>query len=308
MAAGQDYVRYLMGKGLSQVAATAAVARFIQESSLKPTIVGDKSIPGGSVGLGQWNRERKQGLMNFAGDQWSDPYRQLDYFIHEGQGPEAASYNALLAAKTPEDAAKAMMSYERPQGWTAENPAGGHGYSNTLKNYYALAGGQPLNGQAEQPLNGQAQHPLNGQAQQPFPITQAQMPLAPSEQGPVKPQFQGPVAPQFQGPTAPPVQGPTAPPVQGPETPFGSPTAVAGATPDETTPWGKLRKKLAHAATGFKMPAVSKNDTTLASLAMPGAARVDTPAVSPFDENQIANQRQQLAMAMQRLNSGKLFL
>jgi hypothetical protein len=190
--------------------------------------------------------------------------------------------------------------------WTPWMGAAAEGITGRM----GLPGGSraPLNSQAQQPLNGQAQHPLNGQAQQPFPITQAQMPLAPSEQGPVKPQFQGPVAPQFQGPTAPPVQGPTAPPVQGPETPFGSPTAVAGATPDETTPWGKLRKKLAHAATGFKMPAVSKNDTTLASLAMPGAARVDTPAVSPFDENQIANQRQQLAMAMQRLNSGKLFL
>lgn len=40
---------------------------------------------------------------------------------------------------------------------------------------------------------------------------------------------------------------------------------------------------------------------------MPKASRVDTPEAPMFDPNQIANQRQQLAMAMQKLNSGKLW-
>lgn len=97
--------------------------------------------------------------------------------------------------------------------------------------------------------------------------------------------------------------GPANPPGWG-----GPATAIAASKPDETSPWGKLRKKLATAATGFKAPNVSKNDTTLASMAMPGASRVDTPEVAPFDQNQIAQQRQNLAMAMQRLNSGKIWL
>jgi hypothetical protein len=73
-------------------------------------------------------------------------------------------------------------------------------------------------------------------------------------------------------------------------------------------PVTSLRKKLGKMMSGYSMPAVSKNDTALAGMAMPAAARVDTPEIAPFDQNQIANQRQNLAMAMQKLNSGKLWL
>src|SRR6187402_2354251 len=116
MAGAQDYVKYLMSKGLSRTQATAAIARFIQESSLNPTIKGDKSIPGASVGFGQWNRDRQQNLKSFAGDNWQDPYRQLDFFLHEGSGSgghggssEASAYNRLVNAQTREEAVMAMM-------------------------------------------------------------------------------------------------------------------------------------------------------------------------------------------------------
>lgn len=106
---------------------------------------------------------------------------------------------------------------------------------------------------------------------------------------------------QAQAPLAAGVQGPTAPQVQGPVQPPGN-TEVAA-----KSPFSDLRKKLAKAATGFKMPAIAKNDTTLSAMAMPGAARIDTPEIANFDQNQVAQQRQNLAMAMQRLNTGRLW-
>lgn len=83
----------------------------------------------------------------------------------------------------------------------------------------------------------------------------------------------------------------------------GSQTMVADTKKEKS--W---REKLGDAIGGFNMPAVAKNDTNLASLAMPKAMLAPAQAVSTFDPNQIANQRQQLAQAMQRLNSGSLWL
>lgn len=68
------------------------------------------------------------------------------------------------------------------------------------------------------------------------------------------------------------------------------------------------RKKLAKMVGGYKPPAIAKSDTGLEGLKSLPAARVDTPEIAPFDQNQVAQQRQNLAVAMQRLNSGKLWL
>lgn len=94
----------------------------------------------------------------------------------------------------------------------------------------------------------------------------------------------------------------------GPQNPPGwagpsSETMVADAKKEKS--W---REKLGDAIGGFNMPTVAKNDTNLASLAMPKAMLAPAQAVSTFDPNQQNNQRQQLAQAMQRLNSGSLWL
>jgi hypothetical protein len=75
--------------------------------------------------------------------------------------------------------------------------------------------------------------------------------------------------------------------------------------PEKKEGW---RDKLAKMAAGYKAPAVALNDTTLAGMAMPKAARIDQGEVSMFDPNALANQRNQLAMAMQKLNTGKVWL
>lgn len=128
----------------------------------------------------------------------------------------------------------------------------------------------------------------------------------------VKPDYQplamGAESIPFQGPTniARPFQGPTNTPTpfQGPVAAPASEQQIAGADKGK----GGWREKLAKLQAGFKMPAIAKSDTALTGMAMPKAARVDSPEIAPFDANEGINQRQQLAMAMQKLNSGKLWL
>ena len=45
---------------------------------------------------------------------------------------ESGTLTKLQAARTPEEAAHAFISYERPQGWSPENPAGGLGYKSRV--------------------------------------------------------------------------------------------------------------------------------------------------------------------------------
>lgn len=96
-------------------------------------------------------------------------------------------------------------------------------------------------------------------------------------------------------------------PVQEEAAPAANPFAIAAtdAKPDDKNPW---RKKLAKAVAGYKAPAIAKSDPGALGGFTSQAARVDTPEIAPFDPAQIASQRQQLAMAMQKLNSGKLWL
>lgn len=96
-----------------------------------------------------------------------------------------------------------------------------------------------------------------------------------------------------------------------PETPVQPPTAAPVATADASpAPKGKntLRQKLAKLATGFSPPAVAQGTVDMAALRPTPAARVDTPTIAPFDQSDVASQRQNLAMALQRLNTGKLWI
>jgi len=130
----------LLSHGLQPHQAAAVVGRFQQESGpgLNPSIVGDGGM---SVGIGQWNRERLANLKRFGGPNWQDPLVQADFFVAEGKGPEARAFSMIKNAKTLEEAARGAMAYERPQGFTWNNPTAGHGYANTLRNAQAIAGG-----------------------------------------------------------------------------------------------------------------------------------------------------------------------
>ena len=137
----RTYNRLRQQHGFTHEQAAALVARFQQESGpgLNTAAHGDRNLPGGSHGIAQWNRDRLDGLKRFAGDRdWRDIDVQTDYAAHELNTTERAAGDRLRNARNPVEMKYAAMDYERPQGWTRNNPAGGHGWGNTVANYNRL--------------------------------------------------------------------------------------------------------------------------------------------------------------------------
>jgi hypothetical protein len=90
--------------------------QFMGESRGDPTAVGDN---GNAFGMGQWN-DRGPVMKSFAqnmGKDWRDPTAQARFTFSELNGSEKKAYQAMLAAKTPEEAARAGLLYERPAGY-----------------------------------------------------------------------------------------------------------------------------------------------------------------------------------------------
>lgn len=145
MSPAEQAVQFFISQGYSPVHAAALVGRLQQESGpgLDVNASGDH---GTAYGIAQWREARQDGLRRFAAANGADPadfQTQLAYVHHELQGPESRAGQMLRSATTLEDAAAAAMAYERPQGFTWENPRAGHGWDNTLSYARALSGGTP---------------------------------------------------------------------------------------------------------------------------------------------------------------------
>lgn len=138
--------QYLQRKyGYSPEQAAGIVGNLIQESSMNTGAInhGDGSDGSNSIGIGQWNGARARGLQSFAADNGGDANSldtQLDYIHHELNTSEKAAGNRLANANTVEGATAAMIGYERPQGWSADNPTAGHGWNNRLNNALGIFG------------------------------------------------------------------------------------------------------------------------------------------------------------------------
>lgn len=133
--------RRLLELGYSPTQVSGIIGNLQQESGrgLNPNVVGDR---GTAFGIAQWRGPRFEGLQSFAqqrGVDWRDPALQADYIHHELNTTERRAGDMLRGAKTPEDATKAFIAFERPAGFTWNNPAAGHGWDNRLKNAYALS-------------------------------------------------------------------------------------------------------------------------------------------------------------------------
>lgn len=136
----QFAVKRLMSHGWSAAQASGIVGRFMHEAYADlRTRARNPNDPGVSEGIGQWNRERKVALFRFARAKKASPWdlgTQLDFFDHEIRTSpgERTALMVLEKAKTPEQAAVAMMHYERPGGYTVRNPTGGLGFRQTVNN------------------------------------------------------------------------------------------------------------------------------------------------------------------------------
>jgi co-chaperonin GroES (HSP10) len=132
---------YLVKKhGLSPIAAAAVAGHGMQESGFNLDAVGDA---GTAYGAFQWRGDRLINLKRFAqsrGSDWKNLDAQLDFAVHEMATSETTAGEALRNATNIEEAVAAFMHFERPQGYTRDNPRGGHAFANRLAFAQGLAG------------------------------------------------------------------------------------------------------------------------------------------------------------------------
>lgn len=131
--------------GYTPIQKAGIISRFNAESSLSPKAINPNDGGKGknSVGLGQWNNERADGLTAFVkkhGGDVNDVVTQTKYFDYDLKTNEPTAYAAMKSARTPADASAAMMHYERPSGYTSTNPAGGMAWGKTVKGAEEVAG------------------------------------------------------------------------------------------------------------------------------------------------------------------------
>lgn len=101
----------MLDRGLPEHVAAGFMENMADESGFRLDAVGDS---GNAKGLIQWNGPRKRAFEERYGDDWSID-NQLDFLMHELQGPEKAAWNKISQTQTPGEAAAAIVNFfERP--------------------------------------------------------------------------------------------------------------------------------------------------------------------------------------------------
>lgn len=135
--------------GRSREAAVVMVGNAQQEAyaDLRTDARGDAHLPGGSIGIYQWNDgpkgqfKRRTNFLAYCQDNGLDPLdleANIRFADHELRHEERTAGNMLDAAQTIWSANIAAMAYLRPQDWSALYPQGGHGWKNRLDNALRL--------------------------------------------------------------------------------------------------------------------------------------------------------------------------
>lgn len=120
--------------------AAGILGNLVRESgqNLDTRVVHDN---GTGYGIAGWRdpqpgRGRRTDLFNFAQRNNLDPHSldgQIRFLDHELRTTEASAGAALRASRNPAEAATAMISYERPGGWTRQNPQGTPGLGGRIE-------------------------------------------------------------------------------------------------------------------------------------------------------------------------------
>lgn len=129
----------LISGGMKPEQAAGLVGNFQQEAG--PNLGADNPSEG-AIGAANWRGARALALKNYAAQHGSDPRSvptQMAFALDELHGPESRAGGLIGAASTPEDAARAAFSYERPQGWTPNgNPMAVNAAPQRIANAQAL--------------------------------------------------------------------------------------------------------------------------------------------------------------------------
>lgn len=133
--------KVLMDLGWKDYQSVAMVGQFMQESyeDLRTNVWGDQHT---AYGIGQWRDHggepgRLTDLFKFAQER-GKPIHDLETQIRFAdwelrKGGEKAVGKRLSAAKNIDEALEAAIGYERPRGYSVENPRAGHGWANREK-------------------------------------------------------------------------------------------------------------------------------------------------------------------------------
>lgn len=122
---------FFAGKGLKDFQVAGILGNVKAESAFNPTAVGDA---GQAFGLFQHN-DRKGALFNAIGGKGNltDVTRQLEFAWKELETTERAALEALKASTDVRGATAAFAGFERPRGFTWDNPEGAHNFTGRLK-------------------------------------------------------------------------------------------------------------------------------------------------------------------------------
>jgi len=136
-------VRLLCNLKWSRAAAIGLVGGWQEEAykDLRTGAVGDHHSPGGSIGIMQVNRDRKDAFIKFAearGKPITDFETNILFANWELEHGEISAGKNLAAALTIWSAAIAAIGYERPAGWSALTPTRPPSFRRRLDNAIAL--------------------------------------------------------------------------------------------------------------------------------------------------------------------------
>lgn len=127
-----NYLRKNYGLGDHQAA--GIVGNLMAESSFNTNARnrGDGRDGSDSVGIGQWNGDRARNLHSFAasrGTAVDNLDTQLDFYMHEANGAERRAGDMIRSAQDVNAATTGAIAYERPAGFSWDNPTNGHNYA-----------------------------------------------------------------------------------------------------------------------------------------------------------------------------------
>lgn len=147
------YNYYRKKHNFSDAQAAGIVGNLMAESSFNTNArnKGDGRDGSDSIGIGQWNGDRASGLHSFAaqrGTDVADLDTQLDYYVHELNGPERRAGDMIRNAGDVSAATTGAIAYERPAGFSWDNPRNGHNYALRLSYANQLMGNPDAAAQA----------------------------------------------------------------------------------------------------------------------------------------------------------------
>ncbi len=122
---------FFAGKGLAEHQVAGILGNVKAESAFNPKAIGDG---GNAFGLFQHNDRRWKLFQHLGGmENLGDVRGQLEFAWKELQGPERRALDALLGSRNVREATAAFAGFERPSGFSWENPEGAHNFSGRLR-------------------------------------------------------------------------------------------------------------------------------------------------------------------------------